>query len=129
MSSEVGDYGKIKTTVQYLDVTLPDSMLPAIKIIERLLTQTKYHHQHVAYKNYPPMNLEEKFDDDDDEEEGKKKGGLMGLGRRKAEEKKEEEEKKDEEEVKDDKITIEPLFTFECPETEGRMVSSIDINI
>ena len=40
MSSEVGDYGKIKQKVEYLDVTLPDTMLPAIKIIERLLTQT-----------------------------------------------------------------------------------------
>lgn len=39
MSSEVGgDYGKIKTKVEYLDVALPDTMLPAIKIIERLLT-------------------------------------------------------------------------------------------
>lgn len=130
MSSEVGDYGKIKQKVEYLDVTLPDTMLPAIKIIERLLTQTVYHHQHVAYKNYPPMNLEEKFDDDDDEEEGgKKRQGIIGIGRRKQEEKKEEEEKKDEEEVKEDTVTLEPLFTFECPETEGRMVSSIDINV
>ena len=128
MSSEVGDYGKIKQKVEYLDVTLPDTMLPAIKIIERLLTQTKYHHQHVAYKNYPPMNLEEKDEDEEDEEDGKKKPGLMGR-RKKAEEKKEEEEKKDDEEVKEDKISIEHLFTFDCPETEGRMVSSIDINI
>ena len=96
MSSEVGDYGKIKQKVEYLDVTLPDTMLPAIKIIERLLTQTKYHHQHVAYKNYPPMNLEEKDEDEEDEEDGKKKPGLMGR-RKKAEEKKEEEEKKDDE--------------------------------
>lgn len=129
MSSEVGDYGKIKTKVEYLDVTLPDTMLPAIKIIERLLTQTKYHHQHVAYKNYPPMNLEEKIDDEDEEEGDKKKVGLKMIGRKKAEEKKEEEEKKDDEEVKEDKITLEHLFTFDCPEVEGRMVSSIDINV
>ena len=130
MSSEVGgDYGRrLNVKVEYLDIPLPETMLPAIKIIERLLTQTKYHHQHVAYKNYPPMNLEEKFDDDDDED-GKKKGGIIGLGRRKQEVKKEQAEKKEEEDVKDDKITLQHLFTFDCPETEGRMVSSIDINI
>lgn len=130
MSSEVGDYGKIKAKVEYLDVTLPDTMMPAIKIIERLLTQTKYHHQHVAYKNYPPMNLEEKFDDDEEEEGG---GARPPFGSRikKAEEekKKQEEEKAVEEEDKKEEITLEPLFTFECEETAGRMVSSIDINI
>jgi len=105
-------------------------MLPAIKIIERLLTQTKYHTQHVAYKNYPPMNLEEKFDDEDDEDDNKKKGfGLGAMNRKKLEEKEKEEEKKDDEEIKDDKISMTHLFTFECPETEGRMVSSIDINV
>jgi len=151
MSSNLGgDYGKIKAKVEYVDDELPDTMLPAIKIIERLLTQTKYHKQHVAYKNYPPMNLEEKFDDDDEEDDAKKKGGLMALGRRKADERKEEEEKKEEEEVKDDKFSLEHLFTFECRETTGkpnedidvkqlenfdpksqraRMVSSIDINV
>ena len=35
-----GAYSKITKKVEYLDVTLPDTMLPAIKIIERLLTQT-----------------------------------------------------------------------------------------
>ena len=70
MSSEVGGaYGKIKTKVEYVDDELPDSMLTAIKIIERLLTQTKYHKQHVAYKNYPPMNLEEKDEEDDEDEQ------------------------------------------------------------
>ena len=143
-----GDYGKIKTKVQYVDDELPDSMLTAIKIIERLLTQTKYHHQHVAYKNYPPMNLEEH---EEEEEDDKKKGGFgISLGVGKKEDKKEEEEKKDEEEHKDGKISLEHLFTFECRETTGkpnedidakqienfdpkmnraRMVSSIDINV
>jgi len=37
MSSEVGDFGK-KQKVEFLDVELPDTMLQAIKIIERLLT-------------------------------------------------------------------------------------------
>lgn len=70
MSSEVGGaYGKIKAKVEYVDDELPDSMLTAIKIIERLLTQTKYHKQHVAYKNYPPMNLEEKDEEDEEDEQ------------------------------------------------------------
>ena len=128
-TSHLGDFGKIKAKVEYLDVTLPDTMLPAIKIIERLLTQTKFHTQHVAYKNYPPMHLEEK-DEEEDEEEGASKKRVIGLGaRRKAEEKKEEEEKKEDEEVKEGKITLEHLFTFEFAETAGRMVSSIDINV
>lgn len=38
ISSEVvGDYGKVKN-VEYIQVQLPDSMLRAIRIIERLLT-------------------------------------------------------------------------------------------
>ena len=128
-TSHLGDFGKVKAKVEYLDVTLPDTMLPAIKIIERLLTQTKFHAQHVAYKNYPPMHLEEK-DEEEDEEEGASKKRVIGLGaRRKAEEKKEEEEKKDDEEVKEGKISLEHLFTFEFAETAGRMVSSIDINV
>ena len=31
-------------------------MMKAIRIIERLLTQSKYHHEHVLYKNYPPVD-------------------------------------------------------------------------
>ena len=52
----------------------------------------------------------------------------MARNRRKAEEKKQEEEKKEEEDVKDDKISLEHLFTFDYSKTESRMVSSIDIN-
>ena len=37
---------------------LPDSIMLAIKIIERLLTQSKFHEQHVAYRNYPNVALE-----------------------------------------------------------------------
>lgn len=33
------------------------SMLKAIKIIERLLTQTKYHKEHVLYTDYPQVTL------------------------------------------------------------------------
>lgn len=39
---------------------IPDTMMKAIRIIERLLTQTKYHEQHVLYKNYPPVSLADK---------------------------------------------------------------------
>ena len=51
------------------------------------------------------------------------------MGFKKKEKKEEEEEKKDEEEFKDDEVHLIPLFNFECPITEGRFVSSIDINI
>jgi len=42
MGSEVGDFNK-KQKVEFLEIELPDTMLTAIKIIERLLTQSKYH--------------------------------------------------------------------------------------
>lgn len=58
--TQVGDYGAVVKNVEYIDVELPDSMLKAIRIIERLLTQTKYHEQHVLYKNYPSVNLQKK---------------------------------------------------------------------
>ena len=83
-----GAYSKITKKIEYLDVTLPDTMLPAIKIIERLLTQTQYHHQQVSYKNYPPMTLEEKDESEDDEDESNKKRGVIGLGNRRKEEEK-----------------------------------------
>jgi hypothetical protein len=40
-------------------------MIKAIRIIERLLTQTKYHEQHVLYKNYPPVDLPKGVAEDD----------------------------------------------------------------
>ena len=44
-------------------------MMKAIRIIERLLTQSKYHHEHVLYKNYPPVdNLMQAADDEDEQE-------------------------------------------------------------
>jgi len=66
---------------------------------------------------------------DSDEEEANKKGGLATIGRRKKEQKEEEVEKKEEEEMKEDQVYLKPLFTFECPITEKRNVSSIDINV
>ena len=44
-------------------------MMKAIRIIERLLTQTKYHEQHVLYKNYPHVNLGDKHKKTQEEEE------------------------------------------------------------
>jgi|TARA_B110000305_G_scaffold137798_1_gene153784 hypothetical protein len=39
-----GDYGNIKAKdVEYINEELPDSIMKAIRIIERLLTQSKYH--------------------------------------------------------------------------------------
>lgn len=116
-SSEMGDF-KVPKKVEYdKEAVLPDSIMLAIKIIERLLTQSKFHEQHVAYRNYPNVQLE-KGKEDDEEEEGKKKGGFGGLRRK--EKKEEVEEKKEEEEIKDGQITLKPLFTFECDVTAGR---------
>ena len=113
----MGDF-KVPKKVEYdKEAVLPDSIMLAIKIIERLLTQSKFHEQHVAYRNYPNVQLE-KGKEDDEEEEGKKKGGFGGLRRK--EKKEEVEEKKEEEEIKDGQITLKPLFTFECDVTAGR---------
>lgn len=62
ISSEtaVGDFAAVPKNVEYVDADLPDTMMKAIRIIERLLTQSKYHEQHVLYKNYPPVNLGDK---------------------------------------------------------------------
>ena len=59
-SDAVGDFAAVPKNVEYVEVELPDSMMKAIRIIERLLTQTKYHEQHVLYKNYPSVNLGDK---------------------------------------------------------------------
>jgi hypothetical protein len=82
VSTDIGDFSK-KQKVEFLDIELPDTMLTAIKIIERLLTQSKYHEQHVAYRAYPPVDIPEP--PDSDEEEANKKGGL-GIGIRKKKE-------------------------------------------
>jgi hypothetical protein len=37
-----GDFGRVKN-VEYVEEQLPDSMLRAIRIVTRLLTQTEYH--------------------------------------------------------------------------------------
>lgn len=120
-----GAYGVIKKAAEFVDEELPDSIMKAIKIIERLLTQNAFHEQHVLYKNYPPVKLG-KVAINDDEEEGNTKKRPMGIKKEKA---KEDEEKKDEEEMKEGQVWLKPLFTFQCDLTAGRQVSCIDINL
>ena len=69
-------------------------MIRAIRIIERLLTQSKYHEQQVLYQDYPPVDIVKAAGED--EEEGKEGDDLMGFG----DKKKKEEEKKEDEDVK-----------------------------
>ena len=78
-------------------------MLKAIRIIERLLTQSQYHEQHVLYKNYPPVNLRDKSKlAQDDEEDGKQKGfAIGGKKTKKTEEKAIEDNKEEDEGTKD----------------------------
>jgi hypothetical protein len=53
-------------------------MMVAIRIIERLLTQSKFHEQHVQYKNYPSVDKSAHANrKDDDEDEGKKGLGFL----------------------------------------------------
>lgn len=115
-SSAVGDYGVPKKVEYDREAVLPDTIMTAIKIIERLLTQSKFHEQHVAYRNYPPVNLE-KGKIEDDEDEGQKKGWGIRRGKEKEEK---VEEKKDEEELKEGEVRLNSLFTFECDVTAGR---------
>ena len=58
------------TEGELLDIPLPDSLLKPIKIIERLLTQTAYHEQHVLYKNYPAANMKRDAGGKGGEQEG-----------------------------------------------------------
>jgi hypothetical protein len=68
--TQQGVFGNVKTKdIEYVNEELPDSMMKAIRIINRLLTQSKFHEQHVLYMNYPPVDIVRK-DADDDEENG-----------------------------------------------------------
>ena len=113
-----GDYGNIKAKdVEYIDEELPDSIMKAIRIIERLLTQSKYHEQHVAYKNYPPVDIEKPVEE---VVEDKDDNAMMMFGGAKKEE--EDTKKVDVEVVVEDEdgMSLHPLFKFECDVTEGR---------
>ena len=78
--TNMGDFSASLTkNVVYEEEKLPDTMMRAIRIIERLLTQTKYHEQHVLYKNYPPMMHDKnKKTLEEEEEEEKAKKPLFG---------------------------------------------------
>lgn len=82
ISSETvtGAYGVIKKKAEYVDEQLPESIMKAIRIIERLLTQSEYHEQHVLYKNYPPVKLGNRnFADEEEDEESKKKNVMAKM--------------------------------------------------
>lgn len=54
--------------------------MKAIRIIERLLTQSEFHEQHVLYKNYPPVKLGNRnFADEDEDEDAKKKNVMAKM--------------------------------------------------
>ena len=53
-------------------------VLKAIKIIERLLTQTKYHEEHVLYTDYPLVKITD-FSNTEKEKKDEKQGGLRRL--------------------------------------------------
>lgn len=44
--------------MEFVEVELGPTMMDSIRIIERLLTQAKYHKEHVLYKNYPDVKIE-----------------------------------------------------------------------
>ena len=104
-------------------------MMKAIRIIERLLTQSKYHEQHVLYKNYPPVDIV-KTDGDEEDENAEGQGGMMPFG---GKEKKKEEDKNDEADTANkedsDEFSLTHLFDFRCDITDGRQVSCMDINV
>jgi len=123
-----GDFATVKSKdIEYINEELPSSMIKAIRIIERLLTQSKYHEQQVLYQDYPPVDIVKGEGDDD--EEAKDGDDIMGFGN----EKKKKEEVKDEEVEKNvedtDEVSLTHLFKFRCDITDGRQVSCMDINV
>ena len=129
----MGDFNAVPKNVEYVDADLPETMMKAVRIIERLLTQSKYHEQHVLYKNYPPVDLSEKYKQAmlaEEEEENKKKPFFaLKKDKQKEEEKKEEDADNDKEKEDENAVTLKPLFKFEFDITENRQVSCIDINV
>jgi len=54
--------------------------MKAFRIIDRLLTQSEFHEQHVLYKNYPPVKLGNRnFADEDEDEDAKKKNVMAKM--------------------------------------------------
>ena len=63
--------------IEHIDVELPSSLMNAIRIIERLLTQSKYHVQHVSYKDYPVVHIEDKKEEEEEPEQDTGKNPLL----------------------------------------------------
>lgn len=56
-----GTGGGINTkNVEQVEIDLPPTMINAIWIIERLLTQAQCHEDHVLYKDYPVVKIKER---------------------------------------------------------------------
>ena len=125
-----GDFGNIKAKdIQYSKEELPDSMMKAIRIIERLLTQSKYHHEHVLYKNYPPVDNLAQAPEDEDDQADANQNRMMPFGG--GDKKKKDDEKEEANEVKEedeDKVSLTHLFKFKCDVTDGTPVTCMDIN-
>ena len=120
-TGQVGDFANVKAKdIKYVEEELPDSMMRAIRIIERLLTQSKYHEQHILYKNYPPVDIAKQTDEDEDQNNDPNANRMMpfGGGKKKEEEKKEEENEANKEDP--DEVSITHLFKFRCDITDGR---------
>ena len=106
--------------IENVDQELPISIMKAIRIVVRLLTQTKFHEQHILYMNYPPVDIV-KNDADEDENLDPNANRMKPFG---GDKKNKEDEKKDEEaeiykEVENAYQLIH-LFKFSCDHTQGR---------
>ena len=122
-----GDFGDVRAKdVTYVDEELPESMMKAIKLIDRLLTQSDCHEAHVLYKDYPSVDLVKPVEEEENVDDQKGRGRMGGK------EKKEEEPKDKVEEVEqedlDDHYSLKYLFKFACDLTQDRQVSCMDIN-
>ena len=108
------------------------TILKAINIIERLLTQTKYHEQNVLYTDYPVVKITKASDDKDGKEEAKTNKNKFDIAAMVGEEaQQEEEESEDEEELArndPESIRIKPLFKFQWEITDGRNITWMDFN-
>jgi len=106
-----GVFGNV-AKVEYSEIELPPSIMKAIRIINRLLTQSKFHEQHVLYMNYPPVDIVRKDADEDENEDPNARGMMGGFGG--GDKKKKEEDKIEEVENKedDDSCHLIHLFKF-----------------
>lgn len=113
--TQQGVFGNVKTKdIEYQEQELPSSMMKAIRIVVRLLTQSKFHEKHVLYMNYPPVDIVKK-DADEDEDEDPNANRMMNFGGDKK--KKDDEKKEDEAEINkedEDGYQLIHLFKFTC---------------